>query len=106
MGAGARARKAGAMPHPWGARSSRAALDVPPPLYSFSFEPNPTWSRLFAPQGEILAYLNHCADKYGVRSHIRFNCGVKRATWDERAGIWEVETTDGKILRARSIVAG
>ena len=83
-----------------------AACDVPSPLYSFSFEPNPRWSRMFAPQKEILEYLNHCADKYGVRAHIKFDCGVKRAAFDEKTGLWEVLTTDGKTLRARAIVAG
>src|SRR5689334_1364598 len=42
-----------------------AACDVPSHLYSFSFEPNPGWSRVFAPQGEIHNYLQRCADKYG-----------------------------------------
>src|SRR5450432_152232 len=42
------------------------ACDVPSHLYSYSFEPNPDWSRLFAPQDEILAYLERCADKYGI----------------------------------------
>ena len=83
-----------------------AACDVPSPLYSFSFEPNPRWSRLFAPQKEILEYLEHCADKYDVRRHIRFDCGVTRAVFDEKRGEWEVQTTDGKTLRARSLVAG
>src|SRR5271156_65661 len=36
------------------------ACDIPSHLYSYSFEPNPNWSRLFAPQEEILAYLEHC----------------------------------------------
>ena len=54
------------------------ACDIPSHLYSYSFEPNPNWSRLFAPQEEILAYLEHCADKYGVRPHIRFGTAVTR----------------------------
>jgi cation diffusion facilitator CzcD-associated flavoprotein CzcO len=83
-----------------------AACDVPSPLYSFSFELNPRWSRLFAPQKEILDYLEHCADKYDVRKHIQFSCGVKRAAFDEKTGLWEVQTSDGKTRRARAIVAG
>jgi len=83
-----------------------AACDVPSPLYSFSFEPNPRWSRLFAPQKEILDYLEHCADKYGIRDHIRFGCGVRRAVFDEKSGLWEVRTSDGQTLRARALVAG
>src|ERR1019366_1980102 len=42
------------------------ACDVPSPLYSYSFELNPAWSRLFAPQQEIWEYLRMCARKYGV----------------------------------------
>ena len=61
-----------------------AACDVPSYLYSFSFEPNPRWSRSFGEQKEILAYLNHCADKYGLRSHLRFNTRVEGASFDER----------------------
>ncbi|MGB1061789.1 MAG: NAD(P)-binding protein, partial [Ketobacter sp.] len=49
-----------------------AACDVPSHLYSFSFEPNPGWTRAFAPQSEILQYLNHCADKYSIRQRIQF----------------------------------
>jgi len=43
-----------------------AACDVESHLYSFSFEPNPRWSRPFAPQWEIQAYLEHCVEKYGL----------------------------------------
>ncbi|MGB1580259.1 MAG: flavin-containing monooxygenase, partial [Nevskiales bacterium] len=49
------------------------ACDVQSHLYSFSFEPNPQWSRMFSPQEEIWAYLRGCADKYNIRPHIRFN---------------------------------
>ena len=60
-----------------------AACDIPSHLYSFSFEPNPHWSRAYSPQAEILAYLRHCADKYGVRDKIRFGCEVTAAAFDE-----------------------
>jgi cation diffusion facilitator CzcD-associated flavoprotein CzcO len=82
------------------------ACDVPSHLYSFSFEPNPGWSRLFAEQHEILAYLNHCADKYGVRPHIQFDSTVRKASFDEQRGVWEVSTSDGRVYRARVLVSG
>ncbi len=75
------------------------ACDVESHLYSFSFEPNPDWSRAFAPQGEILAYLERCADKYGLRPHIRFDTAVTGASFDERSGLWTVETTRGPLTR-------
>ena len=59
------------------------SCDVPAHLYSYSFEPNPHWSRLFAPQSEILAYLERCADKHAIRPHIRFSAAVTAATFDE-----------------------
>ncbi len=80
------------------------ACDVPAHLYSYSFEPNPSWSRLFAPQSEILAYLEHCADKYGLRSHLRFDDAIEAAAFDERSGTWDVESAKGKT-KARLLVS-
>ncbi|MGD0526832.1 MAG: NAD(P)/FAD-dependent oxidoreductase [Polyangiaceae bacterium] len=82
------------------------ACDVPSHLYSFSFEPWPGWTRDFAPQGEILEYLRHCTDKYGIRPHIRFGARVVRARWDEADGVWEVTASDGDTWRARVVVSG
>ncbi|HSP78384.1 MAG TPA: NAD(P)/FAD-dependent oxidoreductase, partial [Myxococcaceae bacterium] len=83
-----------------------AACDVPSPLYSFSFEPNPRWSRLFAPQAEIRAYLEHCTDKYGQRPHIRFNTPVTSARIDEQESQWLLKLGDGEELRADLVVLG
>jgi cation diffusion facilitator CzcD-associated flavoprotein CzcO len=66
------------------------ACDVPSHMYSFSFEPNPEWSREFASQPEILAYLRRCADKYGLRPHIQFNTQVVGAVYDAAACLWNV----------------
>lgn len=68
-----------------------AACDVPSHLYSFSFEPNPTWSRAFGGQAEIFAYLKHCARKYGVERYVRCNARVAAARFDEARQVWRVE---------------
>ena len=73
-----------------------AACDVQSHLYSFSFEPNPRWSRMFAEQEEIRDYLDHCADKYGIRSHIRFNAKVNAARFDQARCTWSVELESGE----------
>ncbi|MEO5688845.1 MAG: NAD(P)/FAD-dependent oxidoreductase [Burkholderiaceae bacterium] len=73
-----------------------AACDVPSHLYSFSFEPNPHWSRTYSPQAEILSYLRHCADKYAVRDKIRFGCEVSGAAFDEQTSLWRVEWRDAQ----------
>ncbi len=83
-----------------------AACDVPSHLYCYSFEPNPDWSRLFAPQAEILAYLRRCADKYDVRRFIQFQTEVVSARFDDAARLWEVRTRDGRVMHFQILVAG
>ena len=71
--------------------------DVPSHLYSFSFAPNPNWSSTFSPQPEILDYLRGCAERYGVMPHIRFDCELLSADWDEDAQLWRIETSQGEL---------
>ena len=40
--------------------------DIPSALYSFSFAPNPDWSRFYPLQSEIRDYLQRCANDFGV----------------------------------------
>lgn len=82
-----------------------AACDVESHLYSFSFEPNPNWTREFSPQREILAYLENCADKYGLRRHIRLGTTVARASFDDREGVWNVEPREGPSMKARVFIS-
>jgi cation diffusion facilitator CzcD-associated flavoprotein CzcO len=81
------------------------ACDVPSPLYSYSFELNPAWTRLFAPRQEIWDYLRGCARKYGVDGHIRYGCAVSQMNWDEQAQCWHVATTSHGPYQARAVVA-
>jgi len=82
-----------------------AACDVPSHLYSFSFEPNPEWSHVFAPQAEIHAYLQHCSRKYQLGSHLRFGAEVARADYDEPHSLWRVTLTDGTTLSASLLIS-
>ncbi|HET9238507.1 MAG TPA: NAD(P)/FAD-dependent oxidoreductase [Oligoflexus sp.] len=81
-----------------------AACDVPSPVYSFSFEPNPKWSRVFSPQAEILAYLKHCADKYQIRPHIRFHSEVSAASYEVKSGLWTVQIQGQSPLVCRFLI--
>src|SRR5947207_15543939 len=65
-----------------------AACDVPSHLYEFSFEPNPQWSRRYAPQAEIQAYLEDVARRHGVLDRIRTGTEVTSATWDGERNRW------------------
>jgi len=73
------------------------ACDVPSHLYSFSFEPNPRWSRTFSPQPEIWDYLRHCSTKYGVEPHVRYDHTVTEAAWDDERQVWNIETNQGSL---------
>jgi len=80
------------------------AVDIPSSTYSYSFEPNPHWSRLFAPGAELKAYATHVADKYDVRQHMRFGVVVIGARWDEDSSCWEVSLEDGTVERGRYLL--
>jgi cation diffusion facilitator CzcD-associated flavoprotein CzcO len=82
-----------------------ATCDVPSHLYSFSFAPNPHWSKSFSGQAEILRYLRQCAERFGVRPHIRFDHEVTAARWDDIRGRWVIATSRGE-LTARYLVVG
>ena len=80
------------------------AVDVPTTTYSYFFEANPNWSRLFTPGPEIKQYADDVADKFDVRRHMRFNTVVEGARWDEEAGIWRVTVADGESLSTRFLI--
>ena len=82
-----------------------AECDVQSHLYSFSFEPKNDWSRPFAGQEEILGYFEDCADKYGLKAHIRFNTAVKALHWDDARSLWRLETEQGDRLEAQVVVS-
>src|ERR1700756_1658721 len=80
--------------------------DVPSHLYSFSFEPKATGSKLFSPQPEILDYLKGVTDKYGLRRYIRFGSLVDRAHWDDSEYRWHGFTASGRGDVKQVLVGG
>jgi len=72
-----------------------AACDVPSHLYSFSFAPNPRWTRAFSPQREILDYLRDVARRYGIVPHLRLGTGAEALRWDDSERHWVVDV-DGQ----------
>jgi len=69
--------------------------DIPSHLYSFSFAPNPNWSRTFPLRQEIWDYLRGLADRHGLRPHIRFGHELTGAAWDDEQLRWNVDTSGG-----------
>ncbi|KQY56919.1 MULTISPECIES: flavin-containing monooxygenase [unclassified Nocardioides] len=80
------------------------AVDIPSVTYSFSFEPNPHWSRWYAPGAELKKYCEHVAEKYDVRRHMRFDTGVESARWDDDSGEWHVQLADGSTERSTYLI--
>ncbi|MGW4941729.1 flavin-containing monooxygenase [Actinoplanes sp. NPDC004185] len=80
------------------------ACDVPAPLYSFSFAPNPDWSRRFPPHSEILAYLHRCVTDLGLTPHLRLGAEVTGAEWDEQGSCWRLAIADGTEVVADVLV--
>ena len=79
--------------------------DVPSAFYSYSFAPNPRWSRLFAKQSEIKAYTRDTAERFGVVAHIRLGAELITANWDAPARLWRLKTTAGDYAARFLIMA-
>lgn len=80
------------------------ACDVPSALYSFSFAPNPRWSRFYASQPEIRDYVQSVAHEHGVLECLHTNTDVLDASWDQRARLWRISTTNGSLI-AKALVS-
>jgi cation diffusion facilitator CzcD-associated flavoprotein CzcO len=83
-----------------------AACDTPAFSYCFSFEQKTDWSRKWAPQPEILGYLEHCVRKYGLEPHIRFGSEIESARFDVDESVWRIRTTAGEEVAADVMVSG
>ncbi|WP_347402418.1 flavin-containing monooxygenase [Corallococcus macrosporus] len=73
------------------------ACDVQSLLYSFSFAPNPGWSRVYSPGWEIQAYLRDCVERFQLTPFLRFGHAVLSAKWDPATRRWGVETSQGTL---------
>ncbi len=73
------------------------ACDIPSVLYSFTGEQNPAWTRAFAHQPEIWAYMQDVARRHELDSHFRYDHEVTAAAWDEERQRWAIATTGGDL---------
>lgn len=85
-----------------------ARCDVESVQYSYSFsdelEQEWNWTERFAGQEEILAYLNHVADRFDLRRSISFRTTITSAEFDEQAQRWIVRDANGDEVIARYCV--
>jgi 4-hydroxyacetophenone monooxygenase len=71
-----------------------ARVDVGNHLYSYSFEPAHHWSQYFSQQKELQQYFEDVVQHHHLQQHFRFNTEVTGASFDERSGLWTVDTVD------------
>ncbi|MUM17240.1 NAD(P)/FAD-dependent oxidoreductase [Mycobacterium sp. CBMA271] len=82
-----------------------AEVDVPSWLYSLSFAPNPDWSTVNSPAPEILSYIEEIVRRFGLGPHIRFDVNVVQIEFSATDGTWRIESSNGRCLTARAVVA-
>jgi 4-hydroxyacetophenone monooxygenase len=83
-------------------------VDTPSNTYEFLFEKNYKWKEHFGRGEQVREYLTHISEKYGVLANSRFNCDLKRATFDDARGRWvlEVETSEGpETIEANFVIS-
>lgn len=81
------------------------SCDIPSHLYSFSFRPNPAWSRVFAEGREIHDYLRTCIRDEGLEEHLLLNCALEEAAWHDADARWHASTTQGDFEAATLVIA-
>jgi cyclohexanone monooxygenase len=85
-----------------------ARCDIESVIYSYSFskelQDEWRWSERYATQAEILAYIQHVADRFELRQDIQFNTRVSATTFDEKSERWTVETEQGQHVKARFVI--
>jgi cation diffusion facilitator CzcD-associated flavoprotein CzcO len=83
-----------------------SGCDVPSHLYSYSFAPNPNWSRGYSLQAEIKQYFKDVAAKYGLMDRIRLNTQAQGAVWDDSTATWTVTLQSGEVITAPILILG
>lgn len=83
-----------------------AECDVQSHLYSLADEQNPNWSKKYASQGEIKAYIDTVAKKHDLAAKTVFDTAVTGASFDEKTALWQVTLDNGKSFYAHYCVVG
>jgi len=82
-----------------------ARCDVESLEYSYQFseelQQEWEWTERYAPQAEILRYLNHVADRFDLRRDITLSTRVVSAIFDETCDRWRIRPDQGDEVSAR-----
>ncbi|KAJ4331904.1 hypothetical protein N0V87_008797 [Didymella glomerata] len=78
--------------------------DVPSHLYSFSFAPYRSCTQRYAPQQDILSYLQQIAADNRLQQHLRFDIEISEALFQTDSNEWVISTTSNKLIRAEIVI--
>ncbi|KAJ6180615.1 cyclohexanone monooxygenase [Penicillium mononematosum] len=71
-------------------------------LYRYSWDKEDLqtypWPNNYLTRDEIVTYLNHVVDKYGLRDKFQFSTELVSATWDESKRKWHIQTSCGDFI--------
>ncbi len=81
------------------------ACDIPSHLYSFSFAPNPNWSRSYSGHQEIWDYLKNCVKQFDIGSKVRYNAEIVSSVFDSEKGFWTLTDQNGNSTSARVVIS-
>ncbi len=81
------------------------ACDVKSHLYSYSFDLNPSWSRMWSGQQEILDYFDECASRHRLDANLLLNTEILSAVWEPETRTWRLRTGDGVEYRFDIVVS-
>src|SRR5271156_3489061 len=82
-----------------------AACDVPSHFYSYSFALNPRWSKTFAEQPEILAYIQKVVDAHGLAEHLVRHTRITTLRWSDTDQRWTLTSEDGQTREFDIVVS-
>lgn len=82
-----------------------AARDMPSHLYSYSVASNPRWSKTYANQPEILAYLERVAAEHGLHARLRADTAIAAARWSDADRRWTLTSDDGAEYNFDGVVS-
>lgn len=92
----------------WWNRYPGARCDIESFDYSYSFDPELeqdwTWSERYATQPEILAYVNHVADRFDLRRDISFRTRLTTATWRPEVDRWSLTTDTARSIDTHFLI--
>lgn len=81
-----------------------AHTDSPHQVYGFSFSRELaeewSWINRYPSQPEVLAYLEHVADRFDLRQSFRFETRVTSLVYDHERRLWVVTSDDGESMTA------